>query len=130
MQSYYLCINLRISTFSLKNGIAAKITQVARTVNKTDMMVLYFRCNLTLTRFILYNIVSSIIKYKKIRDSIEKNCFNYWGDWSRWSLSCQIITKKIIKSWYKRRSSSFNTGRLENIYEDPHEKIQIFTQVI
>ena len=37
------------------------------------------------------------------------------------------LSEFLLKKGYevhgiKRRSSSFNTGRLENIYADPHEK--------
>ena len=45
------------------------------------------------------------------------------------------LSRLLLKENYevygiKRRSSSFNTGRLENIYTDPHEKAQIFSFIM
>ena len=37
-------------------------------------------------------------------------------------LSNLLLKKNYEVHGIKRRSSSFNTGRLENIYVDPHEK--------
>jgi GDPmannose 4,6-dehydratase len=37
-------------------------------------------------------------------------------------LSELLLSKGYIVHGIKRRSSSFNTGRLENLYQDPHEK--------
>ncbi|MDB5555212.1 MAG: GDP-mannose 4,6-dehydratase, partial [Rhizobium sp.] len=37
-----------------------------------------------------------------------------------------LLSKGYIVHGIKRRSSSFNTSRIENIYQDPHEKDQRF----
>ncbi|MBU4091761.1 MAG: GDP-mannose 4,6-dehydratase, partial [Alphaproteobacteria bacterium] len=37
-----------------------------------------------------------------------------------------LLAKGYIVHGIKRRSSSFNTGRIEHIYQDPHEKDQRF----
>ena len=41
-------------------------------------------------------------------------------------LSQLLLEKGYIVHGIKRRSSSFNTGRIENIYQDPHENDQRF----
>ena len=33
-----------------------------------------------------------------------------------------LLSKNYIVHGVKRRSSSFNTGRIDHIYQDPHEK--------
>jgi GDPmannose 4,6-dehydratase len=38
-----------------------------------------------------------------------------------------LLSKGYIVHGVKRRSSSFNTGRIEHLYQDPHEKDQRFT---
>jgi len=37
-------------------------------------------------------------------------------------LSELLLEKGYIVHGVKRRSSSFNTGRIEHLYQDPHEK--------
>ena len=37
-----------------------------------------------------------------------------------------LLSKGYIVHAIKRRSSSFNTGRIENIYQDPHDPVQRF----
>ena len=37
-----------------------------------------------------------------------------------------LLSKGYIVHGIKRRSSSFNTSRIENIYQDPHERDQRF----
>ena len=37
-----------------------------------------------------------------------------------------LIKKGYLVHGVKRRSSSFNTGRIDNIYQDPHEKKRVF----
>ena len=37
-----------------------------------------------------------------------------------------LLRKKYIVHGVKRRSSSFNTGRVDHLYQDPHEKIRKF----
>ena len=37
-----------------------------------------------------------------------------------------LLSKGYIVHGIKRRSSSFNTSRIENIYQDPHEEDQRF----
>ena len=41
-------------------------------------------------------------------------------------LSDFLLKKKYIVHGVKRRSSSFNTGRIDHIYQDPHEKTRKF----
>ncbi len=41
-------------------------------------------------------------------------------------LSELLLSKGYIVHGVKRRSSSFNTGRIENLYQDPHEQDQRF----
>ena len=41
-------------------------------------------------------------------------------------LSELLLKKKYIVHGVKRRSSSFNTGRVDHLYQDPHEKIRKF----
>ena len=42
-----------------------------------------------------------------------------------------LLKKKYIVHGVKRRSSSFNTGRIDHIYQDPHEKkVLYFTMEI
>ena len=36
-----------------------------------------------------------------------------------------LLKKKYIVHGVKRRSSSFNTGRIDHIYQDPHEKKKV-----
>jgi GDPmannose 4,6-dehydratase len=36
-----------------------------------------------------------------------------------------LLKKKYIVHGVKRRSSYFNTGRIDHIYQDPHEKKKI-----
>ena len=51
----------------------------------------------------------------------QKNSFNIWYYRSRWFLFSRIFIKKgYYVHGVKRRSSSFNTGRIDHIYEDPH----------
>ena len=35
-------------------------------------------------------------------------------------LSGRIFKKRLYSSWNKRRASSFNTDRIEHLYQDPH----------
>ena len=44
--------------------------------------------------------------------------------WSRWILFSRIFIKKNYKVLELRRSSSINTKRLDDIYEDPLKKIK------
>ena len=37
-----------------------------------------------------------------------------------------LIKKGYLVHGVKRRSSSFNTGRVDHIYQDPHEKKRVF----
>ena len=37
-------------------------------------------------------------------------------------LSELLLEKELYSTWYKRRSSSFNTGRIDHLYNDPLEK--------
>ena len=37
-----------------------------------------------------------------------------------------LLKKKYIVHGVKRRSSSFNTGRVDHLYQDPHEKVRKF----
>ena len=37
-----------------------------------------------------------------------------------------LLEKKYIVHGVKRRSSSFNTGRIDHLYQDPHEKNKNF----
>ncbi|PPE78814.1 GDP-mannose 4,6-dehydratase, partial [Kaistia algarum] len=37
-------------------------------------------------------------------------------------LSELLLSKGYVVHGLKRRSSSFNTGRIEHLYQDPHEK--------
>ena len=37
-----------------------------------------------------------------------------------------LIKKGYLVHCVKRRSSSFNTGRLDFLYQDPHEKKRVF----
>ena len=37
-----------------------------------------------------------------------------------------LLRKKYTVHGVKRRSSSFNTGRVDHLYQDPHEKIRKF----
>ena len=41
-------------------------------------------------------------------------------------LSDFLLKKKYVVHGVKRRSSSFNTGRIDHIYQDPHEKTRKF----
>jgi GDPmannose 4,6-dehydratase len=41
-------------------------------------------------------------------------------------LSALLLSKGYVVHGVKRRSSSFNTGRIENLYQDPHEPSQKF----
>ena len=45
-------------------------------------------------------------------------------------LSRFLLKKNYEVHGIKRRSSSFNTGRLESIYVDPHEKNLIFFYIM
>ena len=45
-------------------------------------------------------------------------------------LSRFLLEKNYEVHGIKRRSSSFNTGRLENIYVDPHENNLIFFYIM
>ena len=40
-------------------------------------------------------------------------------------LASFLLNKNYIVHGVKRRSSSFNTGRIDHIYQDPHEKKKI-----
>ena len=31
-----------------------------------------------------------------------------------------LLKKRLYCSWYKRRSSLFNTDRIDHLYQDPH----------
>ena len=42
------------------------------------------------------------------------------------SYLAEFLLKKYIVHGVKRRSSSINTFRIDHIYQDPHEKIEIF----
>ena len=54
---------------------------------------------------------------------IEKNCFNTGVTGQDGAYLSRFLLKKNYEvHGIKRRSSSFNTGRLESIYVDPHEK--------
>ena len=45
----------------------------------------------------------------------------YWSHWSGRELSCRISLKKGYEvHGVKRRSSSFNTDRIDHLYQDPH----------
>ena len=37
-----------------------------------------------------------------------------------------LIKKGYLVHGVKRRSSSFNTGRIDHLYQDPHEKGKVF----
>ena len=37
-----------------------------------------------------------------------------------------LLKKNYIVHGVKRRSSSFNTGRIDHLYQDPHEKVRKF----
>ena len=37
-----------------------------------------------------------------------------------------LLKKKYVVHGVKRRSSSFNTGRIDHLYQDPHEKKRNF----
>lgn len=41
-------------------------------------------------------------------------------------LAALLIDKGYVVHGVKRRSSSFNTGRIENLYQDPHEQNRLF----
>ena len=41
-------------------------------------------------------------------------------------LSEFLLKKKYVVHGVKRRSSSFNTGRVDHIYQDPHQKNKKF----
>src|SRR6185312_15065979 len=41
-------------------------------------------------------------------------------------LSQLLLEKGYVVHGVKRRSSSFNTGRIEHLYQDPHERHQRF----
>ena len=43
------------------------------------------------------------------------------------SYLAKYLLKKILSSWRKRRSSSINTSRIDDIYEDPTKKKIIYT---
>ena len=52
----------------------------------------------------------------------KKNCLNYWDHWPRWKLLAEFLLKKnYIVHGIKRRSSSFNTERIDHLYQDPHK---------
>ena len=37
-----------------------------------------------------------------------------------------LLKKNYIVHGVKRRSSSFNTGRIDHLYQDPHDKVRKF----
>ena len=41
-----------------------------------------------------------------------------------------LIKKNYLVHGVKRRSSSFNTGRIDHIYQDPHEKKRNFFYIM
>ena len=54
---------------------------------------------------------------------MKKNCFNNWCNWSRWAYLAELLLSKIMRYMVlKEDPSSFNTGRIDHLYEDPHEK--------
>ena len=42
-------------------------------------------------------------------------------------LAAMLLKKGYVVHGIKRRSSSFNTGRLDALYQDPHERRKSFT---
>ena len=57
----------------------------------------------------------------------KKSCINIWSYRARWFLFIRIFDKKrLFSAWCKRRSSSFNTGRIDHIYQDPFVKKEKF----
>ena len=37
------------------------------------------------------------------------------------SYLAEFLLKKLYSAWVKRRSSNFNTQRIDHIFQDPHE---------
>ena len=48
----------------------------------------------------------------------QKNCF-ITGITGQDGSIAEFLLKKLSSSWNKRRSSSYNTGRIDHIYEEP-----------
>ena len=54
---------------------------------------------------------------------MKKKCLNFWYNGSRWILLGRILLKKkYVVHGVKRRSSSFNTGRIDHLYQDHMKK--------
>jgi hypothetical protein len=49
------------------------------------------------------------------------SCTDYWRHRARWRLPCRISARQLVHG-LKRRSSSFNAGRVDYLYQDPHEQ--------
>ena len=61
----------------------------------------------------------------------KKTCTYIWYYRSRWIVSSRLfIEKKYIVHGVKRRSSSFNTERIDHIYQDPHETKKILFYIM
>ena len=56
----------------------------------------------------------------------KKNSVNIWSYRTRWFISpIDFIEKETVVHGVKRRSS-FNTGRIDHIYQDPFDKKENF----
>ena len=56
----------------------------------------------------------------------KKNCTNNWCYRTRWILSIRIFDQKYIVHGIIRKSSSFNTSRIDHIYQSPNVKKRNF----
>ena len=61
--------------------------------------------------FIMFKLSKFLIKWRQL----------YYRHYrSRWELSCGVFNLQYKVHGLKRRSSSFNTARIDHLYQDPH----------
>ena len=62
-------------------------------------------------------------QHKKLNLNKNEKDINYWNNRTRWFIFSRIFTKeRVFRSWHQRRSSLFNTARIDRLYQDPHDK--------
>ena len=62
------------------------------------------------------------MKNKLDNSTKRESSLNYWNNRTRWKLFSRILLKKgYVVHGIKRRSSSFNTSRIDHLFKDPHQ---------
>ena len=67
----------------------------------------------------------NINQYKEVKSVKYESSVNHWNYWTRRILSSGTFAREwIYGPWHKRRSSLFNTDRIDHLYQDPHDPKQ------